>query len=123
LLKQEKKYKGLRIGCYAQGICATATLVVAKHNSAIDALVLKNARTDMANHILNEVKTPVLLMVDRDNNYVKINYVAEDKLSGIRQMELIKQDGTEGSSNHPPKDCIFTSNWFEMHLQPIELFN
>ncbi|MBA3661221.1 MAG: dienelactone hydrolase family protein [Gammaproteobacteria bacterium] len=82
---------GLMMGYFGASTGAAAALIAATQQiDLIKAIVSRGGRPDLANHALYRVTSPTLLIVgERDEAVIKLNQNALDKMSCIKQLEII----------------------------------
>lgn len=123
-IQQQKGYKSFRIGYFGASTGAAAALSAASELPQIAAVVSRGGRPDLAMKDLPLVKASTLLIVGQlDTEVLKLNQRALHSLNCQKQLEVIpgashlfEEKGTM------EKVCVLAANWFEMHLQPMELY-
>jgi len=124
-VEQQKDFKGLRIGYFGASTGAAAALMAAAELPQIGAVVSRGGRPDLAMKDLPFVKAPVLLIVGNlDFDVMRLNQKALNELNCEKKLEIVhaathlfEEKGTM------EKVCVLAANWFEMHMQPLELYN
>jgi dienelactone hydrolase len=123
-IQQQKGYKDFRIGYFGASTGAAAALSAASELPQIAAVVSRGGRPDLAMKDLPFVKASTLLIVGQlDTEVLKLNQRALYSLNCQKQLEVIpgashlfEEKGTM------EKVCVLAANWFEMHLQPMQLY-
>lgn len=121
----EDTYEHMRIGYFGASTGAAAALMAARDMKQISAIVSRGGRPDLAMTDLPFVKAPTLLVVGSlDTEVIKLNQQAYEKLRCEKQLQIVpgashlfEEKGTM------EKVCMHAANWFEMHLQPLQLHN
>ena len=115
--------KGMRVGIFGASTGSASALMAAKDLPKVAAVVSRGGRPDLVMDILPEIKTPTLLIVGAlDQKVIRFNRDAFESLGNEKRMEVI-----EGASHlfeekgAMEKVCVLAANWFETHLQPLEL--
>lgn len=124
-LLQQKQCKNLRIGFFGASTGAAAALTAARDLPQIAAVVSRGGRPDLAITALPYVTAATLLIVGSlDTEVIQLNKQAFQHLNCEKKMEIVA--GATHLFEEPgtmEKVCVLAANWFEMHLQPLELFN
>lgn len=116
--------KGWRAGFFGASTGAAAALMAARDLPQVAAIVSRGGRPDLAMPALPFVKAPTLLIVGGlDTEVIQLNEEALQHLNGVKKLEIIpgathlfeEQGAME-------KVCVLATNWFEKHMQPLELF-
>lgn len=116
---QQSSLRYLPTGYFGASTGAAAALqaaVILDNN--IQAVVSRGGRPDMANHTLQQVKTPTLFIIgSRDNHVVELNKLAYNKLGGEKKIEIV-----EGASHlfeeagALDRVAQLAAAWFDRHL-------
>jgi dienelactone hydrolase len=124
-LKQKEDCKGFRFGYFGASTGAAAAFIAASELPETAAVVSRGGRPDLAMNVLPEVKVPALLIVGGlDTEVLKLNQKALDHLEGEKKLEIIP--GATHLFEEPgamERVCVLAGNWFELHVQPLELIN
>lgn len=90
-LKTKKDLPVLPIGYFGASTGAAAALIAAADlGEQIKAVVSRGGRPDLAMAILEQVKSPVLLIVGgNDNQVIELNQQAYDKLNSVKELSII----------------------------------
>ena len=95
-LKKQKEFKnfsatGGKMGYFGASTGAAAALIAAaKLDKEIGAVVSRGGRPDLALDILNQIKSPTLLIVGgADTEVIGLNQQAYDKLQSIKELSII----------------------------------
>lgn len=123
-LGQQKLYQGFCVGFFGASTGAAAALSAASELPQISAIVSRGGRPDLAMKDLPFVKAPTMLIIGGlDSEVLKLNQRAFLSLHCEKQLEIIPGAThlfeEEGAME---KVCILTASWFEMYLQPLELY-
>lgn len=120
---QQEAYQNFRIGYFGASTGAAAALSAASSLPQIAAVVSRGGRADLAIKDLPFVKAPTLLVVgDLHTEVVKLNQKAFLSLNCEKKLELISgATHLFEEKGAMEKVCVLAANWFEMHLQPLEL--
>lgn len=123
-VEKQKSYSGYRVGYFGAGTGVAAALIAASRLPQIAAVVSKGGRPDLAMREIPFIKAPTLFIVGQlDAQVVKLNDRAFQLLNCNKKMEIIPASShlfeEEGAME---KVCVLAANWFEMHLQPLELY-
>lgn len=124
-IQSEDTYEHMKIGYFGASTGAAAALMAARDMKQISAIVSRGGRPDLAMSDLPFVKAPTLLIVGGlDNEVIQLNKEAYEKLRCEKQLKIVpgathlfEEKGTM------EKVCMHAANWFEMHLQPLQLHN
>jgi len=123
-VQQQKMYQSFRIGYFGASTGAAAALSAASELPEIAAVVSRGGRPDLAMKDLPFVKAPTLLLVGgADKEVLKLNQRAFLSLNCEKKLEVVP-----GASHlfeekgAMEKVCVLAATWFEMHLQPLELY-
>ena len=92
-LAEEPTTKALPLGYFGASTGAAAALLAASRlPDAVDAVVSRGGRPDLAGDSLNDVAAPTLLIVGgRDDVVLELNRDALDRLGGPRQLEVVPE--------------------------------
>lgn len=90
-LAQNLNVPDLKVGYFGASTGAAAALVAAAHRpKAVDAIVSRGGRPDLAGEVLPEVKAPTLLIVGgNDTSVIDMNREAMAKLKSENKLEII----------------------------------
>ncbi|MBU3714177.1 MAG: alpha/beta hydrolase [Ferruginibacter sp.] len=120
-VEDEENGKSLSIGLYGSSTGAAAAIRAAAQLPMIGAVVSRGGRPDLAVDKLEEVESPVLLIVGGlDYDVLKMNELAYQKLKCEKRIEIL-QGATHLFEEHGMihKVAQLTSAWFENYLQPV----
>lgn len=83
--------RGLPVGLLAtEGAAAAALVVAARRPHAVQAIVARSGRPDLAEHVLGDVRVPTLLIVGAaDPELVDLNRQAYSRLRGEKRIDLV----------------------------------
>jgi putative phosphoribosyl transferase len=123
-IQQQKDYSAFRIGYFGASTGAAAALIAASELPQIAAVVSRGGRPDLAIKEIPSVKASTLFIVGQlDVQVLQLNEKAFRLLNCDKKLEVIsgathlfEEKGTM------EKVCVLAANWFEMHLQPLELY-
>lgn len=123
-VQQQNRFEGLRLGYFGASTGAAAALTAASELPNIAAVVSRGGRPDLAMKDLPFVKAPTLLIVGRlDTDVLKLNERAYEALNCEKRMEVIAgATHLFEEKGAMEKVCVLAASWFEMHLQPLELY-
>jgi putative phosphoribosyl transferase len=115
----------LPIGYFGASTGAAAALIAANATPKVSAIVSRGGRPDLAKDALPSVKAPTLLIVGGlDTDVIRLNWYAYKALLCEKELEIVpgashlfEEKGTM------EKVCVLATEWFEKHLQPIELLH
>ena len=124
-IQSEETYDHMKIGYFGASTSAAAALMAARDMKQISAIVSRGGRPDLAMNDLPFVKAPTLFIVGGlDNEVIRFNQEAYEKLRCEKQLKIVpgathlfEEKGTMEIV------CMHAANWFEMHLQPLQLHN
>lgn len=111
--------KHLPIGYFGASTGAASALsAAAQLGGMIKAIVSRGGRPDLAMKVLNEIKTPTLLLVGgNDGVVIELNKKAKSKLSGVCELKIIEGAShlfeESGKLEEVAKQTI---NWFNKYL-------
>ena len=119
-VRNYNQHKQLPIGYFGASTGAASALrAAAKMNKTIKAVVSRGGRPDLALRILNNVKTPSLLIVGgNDPDVITLNKQAKARISGICELKII--DGASHLFTEPGKlDMVanLSIEWFDKYLK------
>ncbi len=111
--------RGLPIGLFGASTGAAAALrAAAAHPAAVQAVVSRGGRPDLAADVLDAVAAPTLLIVGSDDRDVlRLNRAAADRLGGIAAVEVVP--GAGHLFEEPGAlDVVahLAGDWFGVHL-------
>ncbi|ARV14796.1 dienelactone hydrolase family protein [Polaribacter sp. SA4-12] len=117
---KQKEIQNLPIGFFGASTGAASALIAATLlGNKIKAIVSRGGRPDLAQSILNKIKTPTLLIVGgNDNVVIELNKNAFSQLKGIKKIETIA--GATHLFPEPGKledVAKLTCNWFDKYLK------
>ena len=123
-IEQQKDYSPFRIGYFGASTGAAAALIAASELPQIAAVVSRGGRPDLAMIEIPLVKAPTLFIVGQlDTQVLTLNEKAFQLLNCSKKLEIV------AGATHlfeergaMEKVCVLAANWFEMHLQPLELY-
>ena len=123
-IEQQKDYSPFRIGYFGASTGAAAALIAASELPQIAAVVSRGGRPDLAMIEIPLVKAPTLFIVGQlDTQVLTLNERAFQLLNCSKKLEIV------AGATHlfeekcaMEKVCVLAANWFEMHLQPLELY-
>lgn len=124
-LAERKECKGFRMGYFGASTGAAAALIASTELPVISAVVSRGGRPDLAMEFLPLVKASTLLIVgSSDTDVVKLNQQAFSALTCDKQLEIVAgATHLFEEKGAMEKVCVLAANWFEMHLQPLELLD
>jgi putative phosphoribosyl transferase len=110
----------LGIGLFGASTGAAAALVAAAERPAVEAVVSRGGRPDLAGGLLRLVRQPVLLIVGgRDPTVLDLNRQAMRELGGEASLEVVP--GASHLFEEPgalERVAGLARDWFAGHLQP-----
>jgi pimeloyl-ACP methyl ester carboxylesterase len=117
---KQKEIENIPVGFFGSSTGAASALIAATFlGNKIKAIVSRGGRPDLAQSILNKIKTPTLLIVGgNDNVVIELNKKAYIQLKGIKQLETIA-----GATHLFPEPgaleavAELTCNWFDKYLK------
>jgi putative phosphoribosyl transferase len=121
-VKHESNLRELPVALFGTGSVAAAGLSAAALDpSAFAALILVEARTDLVDHALHAVETPVLLIApDSDMAILRMNRDAVEKLRGEKRLEVIPDSARviddEWNVAIVAREAL---SWAAAHAQPV----
>lgn len=123
-IEQQKDYNALRIGYFGASTGAAAALIAASELPQIAAVVSRGGRPDLAMIEIPLVKAPSLFIVgELDTQVLKLNEKAFQLLNCNKKLEVVPgATHLFEERGAMEKVCVLAANWFEMHLQPLELY-
>lgn len=124
-IMEQRKYQGLRIGYFGASTGAAAALMAARDLPEIAAVVSRGGRPDLAVKALPYVKSPTLFIVGSlDTDVLRLNQQALKVMNCRKKIEIVpgathlfEENGTM------ERVCVMATEWFELNLQPLELFD
>jgi putative phosphoribosyl transferase len=121
----QEEYEKMRIGYFGASTGAAAAIMAARDIPFISAIVSRGGRPDLAMKDLPFIKVPVLLIVgSRDTDVIRLNQKAMEHLNCEKKLEIIPgASHLFHEENTMETVSVLASNWFEMHLQSLELHN
>lgn len=123
-MEQQKEYSIFRIGYFGASTGAAAALIAASELPQIAAVVSRGGRPDLAMMEIPLVKAPTLFIVGQsDTQVLKLNEKAFELLNCNKRLEVIPgATHLFEEKGAMEKVCVLAANWFEMNLQPLELY-
>jgi dienelactone hydrolase len=123
-IEQQKDYSPFRIGYFGASTGAAAALIAASELPQIAAVVSRGGRPDLAMIEIPLVKAPTLFIVgELDTQVLELNEKAFQLLNCDKRLEVVPgATHLFEESGAMEKVCVLAANWFEMHLQPLELY-
>lgn len=118
-LEENEITKGLRIGVFGSSTGAAGALIAAaKRPDAVETVVSRGGRVDMAEGFLGDVSVPVLCIVGgRDIQVLSMNRQAIEKMDTDTELKVIEGAGhlfeEPGALEHVAK---LTVDWFSRYL-------
>lgn len=118
-LNREPRVGTLPLGLFGASTGAAAALVAAaKVGDRVGAVVSRGGRPDLAGGVLDQVRTPTLLIVGgNDDVVIELNERAFERLAGPKALEIVP-----GASHLFPEPGALeavmghAARWFEQHL-------
>jgi putative phosphoribosyl transferase len=112
----------LGVGLFGASTGAAAALVAATARpAAVEAVVSRGGRPDLAGGLLRLVRQPVLLIVgERDRTVLDLNRAAMQELDGETSLEIVP--GATHLFEEPgalERVARLARDWFVGHLQPV----
>ena len=122
-ITETEECRGMRVGVFGASTGSASALLAAKELPKLAAVVSRGGRPDLVMDILPEIKTPTLLIVGAlDHEVIRFNRKAFENLGNEKRMEIIEGATHLFEENGAmEKVCVLAANWFETHLQPLEL--
>lgn len=123
-IEQQKDYSPFRIGYFGASTGAAAALIAASELPQIAAVVSRGGRPDLAMIEIPLVKAPTLFIVGQlDTQVLTLNERAFQLLNCSKKLEIVAgATHLFEEKGAMEKVCVLAANWFEMHLQPLELY-
>lgn len=118
-LQQHPGTRGLRIGYFGASTGAAAALEAAvERPDAVDAIVSRGGRPDLAADVLDRVRPPTLLIVGgRDSQVLDLNEKALGQLRTEKRLEVVP--GATHLFEEPgalEKVAVLARDWFQRYL-------
>jgi len=118
-VKASPETRGLQIGYFGASTGAAAALTVAAENpDEVFAVVSRGGRPDLADAVLDQVRTPTVLIVGGDDGVVvDFNRLALEKLAGEKKIEIFA--GATHLFEEPgalAQVARLAAEWFQKHL-------
>lgn len=118
-LKKQEEFKDFKMGYFGASTGAAAALIaVADLGEEIGAVVSRGGRPDLAIDILNNVKSPTLLIVGgNDPEVIELNKLAYNKLQTTKELSIIT--GATHLFEEPgtlEKAADLATAWFKKYL-------
>lgn len=123
-LIEKKECEGLRTGYFGASTGAAAALMAASDLPGIAAIVSRGGRPDLAMQVLPYIQAATLFIVGHlDTDVLKLNQQAYKNLNCVKELEVIAgATHLFEEKGAMEKVCVLAASWFEMHLQPLELY-
>lgn len=122
-LQQQPAATKCRFGYFGASTGAASALKAAMISPAVEAIVSRGGRPDLAMDILHSLTVPTLLIVgSRDPDVLQLNKHAYQELAGEKKIEII-----EGATHLFPepgtmeKVCEKAAQWFSKYLPVTEM--
>jgi putative phosphoribosyl transferase len=124
-IRSQEEYEAMRLGYFGASTGAAAALMAARDIPEMAAVVSRGGRPDLAMKDLPFIKAATLLIVGSlDTEVLKLNQLALDKMHCEKKLEIITgATHLFEEENSMEKVSVVAANWFEMHLQSLELHN
>jgi len=120
-IARQQETQKLGIGYFGASTGGAAALVAAAEiGPAIDAVVSRGGRPDLAHEALESVQSPTLLIVgERDETVLELNRGAFDRLSCEKKLKLIPR-ATHLFEEPGALEQVarLAADWFSRHLRP-----
>lgn len=115
--------KDLKLGFFGASTGAAAALMASGELPEVKAIVSRGGRPDLAMQALPGITAATLLIVGgQDTEVLQLNQQAYDRLTCSKRLEIVPGAThlfeEEGAME---KVCFLAGNWFELHLQPVEI--
>lgn len=123
-VEQQKDYSVFRTGYFGASTGAAAALIAASELPQIAAVVSRGGRPDLAMKEIPLVKAPTLFIVGQmDLQVLELNERAFRLLNCDKKLEVVPgATHLFEEKGAMEKVCVLAANWFEMNLQPLELY-
>lgn len=120
-LTQQPETRDLAIGCFGASTGAAAALVAAAERPvAVQAVVSRGGRPDLAGRALTHVRAPTLLIVGGgDTPVIQLNKQAMESMPGEKQLDIVP--GATHLFEEPgalEEVAHLAETWFLRHLRP-----
>ncbi len=118
-LRSQSATRALHLGYFGASTGAAAALVAAaKHPDAVEAIVSRGGRPDLAGSWLMKVHAPTLLIVGgNDPVVIELNYQAAAELKTEHRVEIVPDAGhLFEEPGALEKVAALARDWFEEHL-------
>jgi dienelactone hydrolase len=118
-VREEASLKGLRIGYFGASTGAAAALTAASSDPAIEAVVSRGGRTDLATEVENVQAATLLIVGGLDRTVIRWN---EETYSHLRCEKMISV--VEGASHlfeeigKLEEVAELAASWFKLYLKP-----
>jgi len=117
-LRRDCAYEGLPVGYFGMSVDAAAiAIAVAVGNCPAHAIVMCNARPELAHGALPSLQAPTLLIVDRDQPLLDLNRNALTRLGGPGDIALVENGGRVDSPATAARIARLAADWFATHLR------
>lgn len=122
-LMGKNECEDLRIGYFGASTGAAAALMAASDLPKVAAIVSRGGRPDLAMKVLSGIQAATLLIVGHlDTDVLKLNLQAYKNLNCVKKLEVIAgATHLFEEKGAMEKVCVLAADWFEMHLQPLEV--
>ena len=121
-LQRQQEARGLRLGYFGSSTGAAAALIgAAELGEVIGAVVSRGGRPDLADEVLDQIRTPTLLIVGgQDMEVLSLNRQALEQLRGEKELRIIP-GATHLFEEVGALDQVaeIAAEWFRHHLQPV----
>jgi pimeloyl-ACP methyl ester carboxylesterase len=121
-LMEQERLADLGVGLFGASTGAAAALVAAAARpAAVQAVVSRGGRPDLAGGFLRQVRQPTLLIVGgRDRTVLELNRGAMEELGGETKLEIVP--GASHLFEEPgalDEVARLARDWFVHHLKPV----
>jgi putative phosphoribosyl transferase len=111
----------LSVGCFGASTGAAAALIAAAERpQRVAAVVSRGGRPDLADHALDRVRAPTLLIVGgADPEVIELNRAAADRIKAERRLEIVPRAGHLFAEPGALEQLgRLARDWFVEHLGP-----
>ena len=118
-LLEQPETEALNIGVFGSSTGAAGALIAAaQHPQAVDAVVSRGGRVDLAEAVLDEVRAPSLFIVGgNDTQVLRLNRQALDQMKAEKKLEIVSGAGhlfeQPGALDEVAR---LAREWFQRHL-------
>lgn len=121
-LAQDEQLQELVVGLFGASTGAAAALIcAARRPHQLAAVVSRGGRTDLADEVLDQVRTPTLLIVGgEDHEVLLLNRQSARRLAGIQRLQVVR--GASHLFEEPGKLLVvaeLAGEWFLRYLRRI----